>query len=49
MTTAGVTDEIIEITALAKYTNYTIRVSGYTKFLGAQSETVRIITDEDSK
>ena len=47
--TAGVTDETIEVTALAKYTNYTIQVIGYTKFLGVQSEIVRIITDEDSK
>ncbi|XP_028396320.1 uncharacterized protein LOC114520285 [Dendronephthya gigantea] len=45
--TAGVTSESIKITGLAKYTNYTVQVIGYTKFLGAQSQIVRVLTDED--
>jgi hypothetical protein len=49
VTTVGVSDESNEITGLAKYTNYTIQVIGYTKFLGAQSEVFRILTDEDSE
>ena len=48
-TTTGVTSESIEITGLAKYTNYTVQVIGYTKFLGAQSKIVRVLSDEDSK
>ena len=47
ITTADIQDESIEITGLAKYTNYTVQVIGYTKFLGAQSEIYTVLTEED--
>lgn len=49
ITTVGVENETVELSGLAKYTNYSIQVMGLTKFVGVQSKVIQLLTDEDSE
>ena len=49
LTTVGVGYETVELTELAKYTNYSIQVMALSKFVGVQSISAQLVTDEDSK
>ena len=45
--TVPITNVTVEITNLRKYTNYSLDVTGVTKFLGAATEPIIITTGED--